>query len=79
MITATVAFGLVSGFAHEEECVILILALGGASSILLMMAYPSSVALNLIGITTTGLFYLFRLCFIPYSIYNPPPITALVY
>jgi hypothetical protein len=56
MITATGAFDLVLDFAHEEEeCVILTLALGGASSILLMMAYPSSVALNLIGITTTGL------------------------
>ena len=66
MITATAGFGLVLGFAHEEEgCVILTLALGATSSILLMMAYPSSVALNLIGITTT-VFYLFR--FMLYSL-----------
>jgi hypothetical protein len=66
MITATGAFDLVLGFTHEEECVILILALGSASSIPLTMAYPSFVALVLIGITTTGLFYLFR--FMLYSL-----------
>jgi hypothetical protein len=75
MITATGAFGLVLGFAHEEEeeeeeeCVILTLALGSASSILLMMAYPSSVVLNLIGITTTVSSTCSGLCFIPYSNY----------
>jgi hypothetical protein len=56
MITATAAFGLVFSFAHEEECIILTIALDGASSsIPLMRAYSSSVALILIGMTTTGL------------------------
>ena len=39
------------GFAHEEEFVILTLAVGGVNPILLMIAYATPVAASLIGIT----------------------------
>lgn len=50
-LPAIASFALVLGFAHEEELVILSLAVGGVSPILLMVAYASSVAASLIGIT----------------------------
>ncbi len=50
-LTAIAVFGLVLGFAHEEEFVILSLAVGGVNPILLMLAYAFSVAASLIGIT----------------------------
>jgi nickel/cobalt exporter len=50
-LTTIAAFGIVLGFAHEEEFVILSLAVGGVDPILLMLAYASSVAAALIGIT----------------------------
>ena len=50
-LTAIAGFALVLGFAHEEEFVILSLAVGGANPILLMITYASSVAAALIGIT----------------------------
>jgi nickel/cobalt exporter len=50
-LTAIAVFGLMLGFAHEEEFVILSLAVGGVNPILLMLAYASSVAAALIGIT----------------------------
>ena len=50
-LTAIAGFALVLGFAHEEEFVILSLAVGGVNPILLMVAYASSVAIALIGIT----------------------------
>ena len=50
-LTAIAVFGLVLGFAHEEEFVILSLAVGGINPVLLMLAYAFSVAASLIGIT----------------------------
>jgi hypothetical protein len=50
-LAAIAGFALVLGFAHEEEFVILSLAIGGVNPILLMIAYASSVAIALIGIT----------------------------
>ena len=50
-LAAIAGFALVLGFAHEEEFVILSLAVGGVNPILLMVAYASSVAIALIGIT----------------------------
>lgn len=48
---AIAGFALALGFAHEEEFVILSLAVGGIEPILLMIAYASAVASALIGIT----------------------------
>ena len=50
-LAAIAGFALILGFAHEEEFVILSLAAGGLNPILLMIAYASSVAVALIGIT----------------------------
>jgi nickel/cobalt exporter len=50
-LAAIAGFALVLGFAHEEEFVILSLAIGGVNPILLMIAYAMSVAIALIGIT----------------------------
>jgi|SoiMethySBSTD1v2_1073268.scaffolds.fasta_scaffold82022_5 nickel/cobalt exporter len=50
-LTAIAVFGLMLGFAHEEEFVILSLVMGGVNPILLMLAYAFSVAAALIGIT----------------------------
>jgi nickel/cobalt exporter len=50
-LAAIAAFALVLGFAHEEEFVILTLAVGGINPLLLMTAYATSVAGGLIGVT----------------------------
>lgn len=50
-LSAIAGFALVLGFAHEEELVILSLAVGGINPLVLMVAYASSVAAALIGIT----------------------------
>jgi nickel/cobalt exporter len=50
-LAAITAFALVLGFAHEEEFVILTLAVGGINPLLLMTAYATAVAGGLIGIT----------------------------
>jgi nickel/cobalt exporter len=50
-LAAIAAFALVLGFAHEEEFVILTLAVGGINPLLLMTAYATAVAGGLIGIT----------------------------
>ncbi|MDQ5876471.1 MAG: nickel/cobalt transporter [Thermoproteota archaeon] len=50
-LTAIAVFALILGFAHEEEFVILSLAVGGINPILLLVAYASAVAASLIGIT----------------------------
>ncbi|MEM3160772.1 MAG: nickel/cobalt transporter [Nitrososphaera sp.] len=50
-LAAIAGFALVLGFAHEEEFVILSLAVGGADPLLLMVAYASAVAGGLIGAT----------------------------
>jgi nickel/cobalt transporter (NicO) family protein len=50
-LTAIAAFALVLGFAHEEEFVILTLAIGGINPLFLMIAYATAVAVGLIGVT----------------------------
>jgi nickel/cobalt exporter len=50
-LTAIAAFALVLGFAHEEEFVILALAVGGINPLFLMVAYATAVAVGLIGVT----------------------------
>jgi hypothetical protein len=50
-LAAIAGLALVLGFAHEEEFVILTLAVGGIDPLLLMAAYASAVAAALIGIT----------------------------
>ena len=50
-LTAIAAFALVLGFAHEEEFVILALAVGGINPLFLMVAYAAAVAVGLIGVT----------------------------
>ena len=50
-LTAIAAFALVLGFAHEEEFVILTLAVGGIDPLFLMIAYATAVAVGLIGVT----------------------------
>jgi nickel/cobalt transporter (NicO) family protein len=50
-LTAIAAFALVLGFAHEEEFVILTLAVGGINPLFLMVAYAAAVAVGLIGVT----------------------------
>ena len=50
-LAAIAGFALVLGFAHEEEFVILILAVGGINPLLLMIAYATAVAAGLIGVT----------------------------
>jgi nickel/cobalt transporter (NicO) family protein len=50
-LVAIAAFALVLGFAHEEEFVILTLAVGGINPLLLMTAYATAVAGGLIGVT----------------------------
>ncbi len=50
-LAAIASFALILGFAHEEEFVILTLAVGGVNPILLMVAYATAVAAGLIGIT----------------------------
>jgi nickel/cobalt transporter (NicO) family protein len=50
-LTAIAAFAVVLGFAHEEEFVILTLAVGGINPLFLMVAYAAAVAVGLIGVT----------------------------
>jgi nickel/cobalt transporter (NicO) family protein len=50
-LAAIAGFALVLGFAHEEEFVILTLAVGGINPLLLMFAYATAVAAGLIGVT----------------------------
>jgi nickel/cobalt transporter (NicO) family protein len=50
-LAAIAGFALVLGFAHEEEFVILTLAIGGINPLLLMIVYATAVAAGLIGIT----------------------------
>jgi nickel/cobalt exporter len=78
-LTAIVVFGLVLGFAHEEEFVILSLAVGGINPVLLMLAYALSVAASLIGITVLSVKVYTRIQYriIPYLKYLPK-ISALV-
>jgi len=78
-LTAIAVFGLMLGFAHEEEFVILSLVVGGVNPILLMLAYAFSVAAALIGITVLSvkLFGRIQHRILPYLKYLPK-ISALV-
>ena len=78
-LTAIAVFGIVLGFAHEEEFVILSLAVGGVNPILLMLAYAFSVAASLIGIAMLSVKIYKRIQYrvIPYLKYLPQ-ISALV-
>ena len=73
------SFALVLGFVHEEEFVILALALGGVDPLMLMIVYASSVAAALIGITMLSVkaYTHIQHKVIQYSKYLPK-ITALV-
>jgi ABC-type nickel/cobalt efflux system permease component RcnA len=73
-------FAFILGFAHEEEFVILALAAGGGGNPLtIMIAYASSVALALIGITILSLkiYKHFQDKIIYYSKYLPK-VTAIL-
>jgi nickel/cobalt exporter len=78
-LTAIAVFGLVLGFAHEEEFVILSLAVGGINPVSLILAYAFSVAASLIGITVISVKIYTRIQYriIPYLKYLPK-ISALV-
>jgi len=78
-LTTIAVFGLVLGFAHEEEFVILSLAVGGVNPVLLMLAYAFSVAASLIGITMLSVKVFTRIQYriIPYLKYLPK-FSALV-
>ncbi len=73
-------FAFILGFAHEEEFVILAVAAGGGGNPLtIMIAYASSVALAIIGITilSVKVYRHFQNKFIYYSKYLPK-ISALL-
>ena len=53
-LAAIAGFAIVLGFAHEEEFVILSLAVGGINPVLLMIAYAFAVTASLIGVTVLG-------------------------
>jgi nickel/cobalt transporter (NicO) family protein len=53
-LAAIAGFAIVLGFAHEEEFVILSLAVGGINTVLLMIAYALAVTASLIGVTVLG-------------------------
>ena len=78
-LTAIAVFGILLGFAHEEEFVILSLALGGVNPVFLMLAYAFSVAASLIGITVLSvkIYTYIQYRIIPYVKYLPK-ISALV-
>jgi len=50
-LSAIAAFGIVLGFAHEEEFVIFSLAVGGLNPVFLILSYALSVSAALIGVT----------------------------
>ncbi|MEM0367270.1 MAG: hypothetical protein QXW14_05710 [Candidatus Nitrosocaldus sp.] len=76
---AIASFALMLGFAHEEEFVILALAVGGVDPLLLIVAYATAVAIALIGITVLAVkaYMYVQHKIIPYSRYIPK-ITASV-
>jgi nickel/cobalt transporter (NicO) family protein len=78
-LTAIAAFALVLGFAHEEEFVILTLAVGGINPLLLMVAYATAVAVGLIGVTvlTVKVYSYIQRKVIQYTKYLPK-ISALI-
>jgi len=78
-LKAIASFAFVLGLAHEEEFVILALAVGGVDPLMLMIAYASSVAVALIGITMVAMkaYTQIQYRFIQYSKFLPK-ITAVV-
>ncbi len=78
-LKAIASFAFVLGFAHEEEFVILALAVGGVDPLMLMIAYASAVTVALIGITMVAVkaYTQIQHRVIQYSKYLPK-ITALV-
>lgn len=66
-------------FAHEEEFVILALAVGGVDPLMLIIAYASSVTVALIGITIASVkaYSKIQHRFMQYSKYLPK-LTAIV-
>ncbi|HEV8404979.1 MAG TPA: nickel/cobalt transporter [Nitrososphaera sp.] len=78
-LAAIAGFALVLGFAHEEEFVILTLAVGGINPLLLMVAYAAAVAAGLIGITVLAVkvYSYIEHRVMPYTKYLPK-ISALI-
>jgi hypothetical protein len=78
-LKAIASVALILGFAHEEEFVILALAVGGVDPLTLMIAYASSVTVALIAITMIAVKAYARIQhrIIQYSKYLPK-IIALV-
>ena len=78
-LAAIAGFALVVGFAHEEEFVILTLAVGGINPLLLMIAYATAVAAGLIGVTVIAvkIYSYVQHEVIQYTIYLPK-ISALI-
>jgi hypothetical protein len=78
-LAAIAGFALVLGFAHEEEFVILTLAVGGINPLLLMIAYATAVAAGLIGVTVLAvkLYSYIQHKVIQYTKYLPK-ISALI-
>ena len=78
-LAAITGFALVLGFAHEEEFVILTLAVGGINPLLLMIAYATAVAAGLIGVTVIAvkIYSYVQHEVIQYTIYLPK-ISALI-
>jgi ABC-type nickel/cobalt efflux system permease component RcnA len=78
-LAAIAGFALVLGFAHEEEFVILTLAVGGINPLLLMIAYATAVAAGLIGVTVIAvkIYSYVQHKVIQYTIYLPK-ISALI-
>ena len=78
-LAAIAGFALVLGFAHEEEFVILSLAVGGINPILLMTAYALAVSTSLICVTILAVKVYVRIekRVLPYVKYLPK-ISALI-
>ena len=78
-LAAIAGFALVLGFAHEEEFVILSLAVGGIDPWLLMIAYATAVTAGLVGITVLSVkvYSHIQNKVIPYTKYLPK-ISALI-
>lgn len=72
-------FALVLGFAHEEEFMLLALAVGGVDPLYLMLSYASAVTVSMVGITLLAIkgYSLVESRITKYEAYIPK-ITALV-
>lgn len=72
-LTAIAIFGIVLGFAHEEEFVILSLAVGGLNPVFLILSYALSVSAALIGVTilSVKVYTALQYRIVPYIQYLP--------